>query len=151
MHSNLVFNILTYTDDESTYPKPLFGNYEYWNPLLEHFLKGTDTIEIHCWNDEIETISEIKTLFQNKLEIVKEENLTIIKGHKYPALSDYLMDNYLSKRGEFKWFTVNLNKDMVSIFHSGHWGTEFFVPNVLKSDVALIESVIPEETSLHQS
>ena len=45
MHSNLVFNILTYTDDESTYPKPLFGNYEYWNPLLEHFLKER-TIEI---------------------------------------------------------------------------------------------------------
>ena len=151
MQYNLAFNIPTYTDDESTFPKPLIGNYDYWTALFEHFLTSSDTIEIHCWNEEIETILEIKSLYQNELEIVIGENLTIIRGGKHPTLSDYLLNNYLNKIGEFKWFTVNLDKDMVSVFHSGHWGTEFFVPNTLKSDVALIKSLIPDETSFHQS
>ena len=151
MQYNLAFNIPTYTDDESTFPKPLIGNYVYWTALFEGFLTSSDTIEIHCWNEEIETISEIKSLYKNELEIVKGENLTIFRGRKHTNFSDYLLNNYLNKMGEFKWFTVNLDKDMVSVFHSGHWGTEFFVPNALKSDVALIKSVIPDETSLHHS
>ena len=94
---------------------------------------------------------EIKSLCKNEQEIVKGENLTIFRCQKQAPLSDYLLNNYLNKIGEFKWFTVNLDKDMVSAFHSGHWGTEFFVPNALKSDVALIKSLIPDETSFHQS
>lgn len=151
MQYNLAFNIPTYTDDESTFPKPLNGNYDYWTVLFEHFLTCSNTIEIHCWNEEIETISEIKSLCKNEQEIVKGENPTIFRCQKQPPLSDYLLNNYLNKIGEFKWFTVNLDKVMVSVFHSGHWGTEFFVPNALKSDVALIKSLIPDGTSFHQS
>lgn len=146
MQYNLAFNIPTYTDDDSTFPKPDIGNYDYWTALLEHFLTSSNTIEIHCWNEEIETISEIKSLYKNELGIVKEGNLTILSGQIHSTLSDYLLNNYLNKIGEFKWFTVNLVKDMVSVFHSGHWGKEFFVPNVLKRDVAFIMSVIPDET-----
>lgn len=151
MQFNLAFNIPNYTDDKSTFPKPLIGNYDYWTALFEHFLTSSDTIEIHCWNEEIETIEEIKALYKGELETVKGENLTIFRWRKNSLLSDYLLNNYTNKIGEFKWFTVNLDKDLVSAFHSGHWGTEFFVPNALKSDVALIKSVIPDETSFHQS
>ena len=151
MQYNVAFNIPTYTDDESTFPNPVIGNYYYWIVLFEHFLKSSDTIEIHCWNEEFETISEIKALYKNELKIVKGENITIFRWRKHPIVSDYLLNNYLNSLGEFKWFTVNLDKDMMSVFHSGHWGTEFYVPNALKSDVALIKSVIPRETSFHQS
>ena len=152
MQFNLAFNIPTYTDEKSTFPKPsLIGNYDYWTALFEHFLTSSDTIEIHCWNEETETIEEIKALYKDELETVKGENLTIFRWRKNSFLSDYLLNNYINKIGDFKWFTVNLDKDLVSVFHSGHWGTEFFVPNALKSDVALIKSVIPDEISFHQN
>ena len=150
MKNKLTFNIPTYTDDNSTFPKPVKKNYDYWIPLLEYFLTKSDRIEIHCWNEEIETIEEIKYLHKNDFEIVKEENITIFRGKKISILSGYLLNNNINKIGEFKWFTVNLEKGMVSVLHSGHWGTEFFVPNALEKDVEYIKSVTPTETIFHQ-
>lgn len=147
---NLAFNILTYTDYDSTFPKPANDNYDYWVALVGYFLAKSDTIEIHCWNEEIETIEEIQSLHINKVEMMKEENITLFKLKKKPALSDYLLNNNLNRMGELKWFTVNLNHGMVSVFHSGHWGTEFFVPNPMEEDIAFIKSVTPPETSFHQ-
>ncbi|WHY85923.1 hypothetical protein QNH39_25665 [Neobacillus novalis] len=150
MENNLVFNIPSYTDDNSAFPKPVHRNYDYWVPLINHFLAKSDTIEIHCWNEEIDTIEEIKSLHIGTFEMFKEENITIFKGKKTSTLSDYLMNNNMNIFGEFKWFTVNFDKGMVPVFHSGHWGTEFFVPNAMEKDIAIIKSVTPTETSFNQ-
>ena len=150
MQSNLVFNISTYSDDNSTFPKPEAGNYDYWVPLLEYFLAKTDIIEIHCWNEEIETIEEITSLCIENIEIIKEDNLTIFKGIKTSRLSEYILHSKLNKNSELKWFTVNLEVNQMSVFHSGHWGTEFYVPNVSNNDIAFIKSVTPPETDYHQ-
>lgn len=150
MQNNLAFNIPTYTEDHSAFPKPAIESYDYWIPLLEYFLTKSDAIEIHCWNEEIETIDEIKSLHKIEFEMIKEENITIFKGKITSALSDYLINNNRNKIGEFKWFTVNLNKGMESVFHSGHWGTEFFVPNAMEKDVTFIKIVTPIDTGFHQ-
>ncbi|RDU38750.1 hypothetical protein DRW41_04100 [Neobacillus piezotolerans] len=150
MQNNLAFNIPTYTQDNSTFPNPVNENYDYWGPIINCFLEKSDTIEIHCWNDEIDTIEEIGTLTLNTFEMVKEDNITIFKGKKTSVLSDYLLNNNTNNAGEFKWFTVNLHIGTVSVFHSGHWGTEFFVPNATEKDIAFIKSVVPIETSFHQ-
>lgn len=146
MKNNLAFNIPTYTENDSVFPKPENENYDYWVPLIKYFLAKSDTIEIHCLNEEIDTIEEIKKLRLNTLMVI-EENITVIKGRNSSILSNYLLENFINNSGEFKWFTVNLDKGIVPVFHSGHWGTEFFVPNAMEKDIEVIKSVTPTETS----
>lgn len=147
---NLSFFIPIYTEDSSIIAKPVKGNYDYWIPLLEYFLKKSNFIEIHCWNEEMEIIEQIKSLHKNELEVNQKENITIFKGRKSSILSDYLLNNYQNKIGEFKWFTVNLENGTEHVFHSGHWGTEFFVPNVMEEEIAFIKGITPIETSFYQ-
>lgn len=147
---NIAINIPTYTIDNDTFPIPLNGNYGYWVSLAETFLAKSNTIEIHCWNEENGIIEEITSLHKQAFQIVKEENLTIFKGNRTSILSKYLLNNFKSENGNFKWFTVNLIKDNESIFHSGHWDTEFFIPKLLEEEVRFIKSVIPDDTSLLQ-
>lgn len=101
-------------------------------------------VEVHCWNDEKETIEEIKSL-PNFYEC-KEVNLTIFQGNITSILSDYLTNEIADIDGRFKWFTVNLYKDKSPVFHSGHWGTEFFIQNVLEKDDEFIRRVTPPGT-----
>ena len=56
----------------------------------------------------------------------------------------------MNESGKFKWFTVNLATGSGPVFHSGHWGTEFFVPNATEEEIVLIKSVTPAETSFYQ-
>lgn len=150
LQSNINFNIHISTAHNSNFPRPVNENYDYWVPLLNYFLAKSDTIEVHCWNEETESIEEINSLHKEEIETVKKENLTIFKGKNKAALSDFLLYNTMNKNGEFKWFTVNLNKDLVSVFHSGHWATEFFVPNVTEKDIGFIKGIIPAETDFRQ-
>ncbi|WP_342543622.1 hypothetical protein MHH33_08930 [Paenisporosarcina sp. FSL H8-0542] len=150
MQNNLFFHIPFYTHDNSAFPKPVNGNYNYWVSLINYFLEKTDTIEIHCWDEEVDTIEEIKALPLSTFKMIKEENITIFKGNKTSNLSNYLLNHYTNNIEEFKWFTVNLDLGMVPMFHSGHWGTEFFVPNVTEKEIAVIKSVTPSETRFHQ-
>lgn len=153
VQNNLSFHIPTYSDDNSSHPKPVNDNYDYWVPLLNYFLAKSDTVEFHCWNEEVEIIEEIKSFQNGKIEVVKEENLTIFKGNNIFIFSDYLINHYninINKDRKFKWFTVNLNKGVESVFHSGHWGTEFFVPGVNEKDITFIKSVTPSKTIFHK-
>ena len=51
MNYRLYFAVPTFTFDEND-SFPMTDNYVYWIPLMEYFLKGSDTIEIHSWYDE---------------------------------------------------------------------------------------------------
>lgn len=146
-HYQIICSIPTYTTEDSAIRLPMCGNYDYWTALIQYLLPKADTIEIHCWNDERETIKDVDVLFKEKKY---EENLTIFRGENDAALTDYLLKAHLNRSGEFKWFTVNLDMNTSSVFHSGHWGTELFVPNATEKDIAFIKNVIPAETIINQ-
>ena len=149
MQNHIIFTIPSYLDYKLESPILERENYDYWAALFEYFLAKTDTIEIHCWNDENDTIEEIKSLILEKNEIRKEGELTIFQASNTPAFAEYLLKNNLNEQREIKWFTVNVNKDNVLVFHSGHWGTEFYVPNVMEDDLLYIKKVTPDETDTH--
>ncbi|EDL63492.1 hypothetical protein [Bacillus sp. SG-1] len=107
---NLYFLIPTYTEGDSTFPKPVSGDYKYWFSLISAFLKKSDTIEIHCWNEEIDTVEEIVSLKQG-FKKINEENLTIFKGKVTSIIIKFILNNYCNKQGELKWFTLNLYKN----------------------------------------
>lgn len=150
MKNNLSFEIPIYTVANSVLPKPISGNYDYWLPLLSIFLEKADSVEIHCWNEEANTIEEISSLFSNALTIRFDGDVSIFKGTKTSTLTDYIQKHHMNKKGEFKWFTVNLLKELTLMFHSGHWGTEFFVPAVSHKEIAFIKSVSPTGTNFYE-
>ncbi|MGM9926513.1 MAG: hypothetical protein ACI35P_01050 [Bacillus sp. (in: firmicutes)] len=149
MEHHLAFHIATYTEDDSTFPKPLNGNYNYWTALIKYYLSKADTVDIHCWNEEVETIEEIALLHKQTMNITYEENMTIFQGNVTSSLKEYLLYSNLNICGGLKWFAVHLDKGKESVFQSGHWGTEFFVPNVLEEEIAVIKKIVPDETEFH--
>jgi len=150
VQNNICIHIPSYSNEFiSSAVLPEIG-YDFWAPLLEYFLVKSDTIEIHFWNVEIDSIEEIKSLFKGNIEIRKEGELTIFKANITPSFSKYLLKSNLNKRSELKWFTLNLRKDKISVFHSGHWGTEFYVPNFTERDITFIKSVTPDGTYFNQ-
>lgn len=144
-----MFEIPIYTEADCSIPKPLVENYDYWIPLLEYFLAKSNTFDIHCWNDEKDTILEIVHKFNKKITIVKEENLTIMKGLMDAEVSSYLLSDITNKEDYLKWFTINLYLEKHQLFHSEHWGTEFFIPNIKPSEVHFIKKITPNHTKFH--
>ena len=52
MANSLHFTVPTYTEDDAF---PMAESDGFWVPLFSSFLKESDGIEIHCWNDEYVT------------------------------------------------------------------------------------------------
>ncbi|WP_449620734.1 hypothetical protein [Robertmurraya sp. Marseille-Q9965] len=142
-HYQIVCSLPTYSSENSSIRLPMCGNYDYWATLIQYFSPKANMVEIHCWNEEVETIKDVKSLFKEKMF---DGNLTIFRGENDSIITDYLLKEHLNRFGEFKWFTVNLDMDTSSVFHSGHWATELFVPNATETDIAFFKSVIPAET-----
>lgn len=150
MNENLWFGIPTHSYGDSYFPIPANENYHYWVHLMKHFLAQSDTIEIHCWNAETDTIGEMISSLNEFFLVTKEGELTIFKGNKTSSVTDYLLNNIENKDGELKWFSVFLKRNTGTFLSSEHWGTEFFAPNINEKDIAFIKSVMPPETNFHQ-
>ena len=146
----LYIGIPTYTDINLTFPKPEDDNYNYWIPLVNLFIDKADQIEINCWNKEIETIEEIKSLHKETLEMIIEGDLTVFKGNITAAIRDYLLHSNINKNKELKWFTVIFKKNQVALFRSEHWGTEFFATAVSEKEIKYLENITPSKTTFHQ-
>ncbi|MEK3994991.1 hypothetical protein MKY29_09545 [Psychrobacillus sp. FSL K6-2365] len=48
---------------------------------MKYFLSQSDTIEIHCWNEEEVVDEETKSMLKGSFETIVENNLTISKGN----------------------------------------------------------------------
>lgn len=150
MKYNSHFTIPTFTEDLDTFPIPENENYDYWVPLLSYFIEQSTSIEIHCWNDEKDVIKETTLLFNEPSKIVNERDITIIRGNKTYPISNYLLYENLKTNGKLKWFSIFLSRNNKTLFHSEHWGTEFFAPNLSEETIAYIKSITPVGTDFHQ-
>lgn len=150
MKYNLHFTIPTFTEDLDTFPTPENENYDYWVPLLSYFIKQSNIIEIHCWNDEKDVIKETTLLDKDSFKIVNGRDITVITGSITDYISHHLMYENLKTNGRLKWFSVFLSNNNTSLFHSEHWGTEFFAPHLSEENIAYIKSITPTGTDFHQ-
>ena len=146
----LYIEIATHTEINSTFPRPEDDNYNYWVPMVNLFIDKSDQIEIHCWNEEIETIEEINSSHKETLDMVIKGNLTVFKGNITSAIRHYLIHNNINKNRELKWFTVTFKKDQVALFRSEHWGTEFFATAVSEKEIEYLKNITPCKTTFHQ-
>jgi len=129
---------------------PYCDNYDYWVSLMTHYLSRSDMMEIHCWTEESEVIEELESILENSYEAVVESNITIFKVKTTPEVIHHLLTANIGKEGEIKWFSIFLSKNNKTVFHSEHWGKEFFAPDVNEEEIAFITSVMPKETNFHQ-
>jgi hypothetical protein len=132
------------------FPDPMPENQEYWVPLMKYFLEKSDTIDIHCWNEEKEVIKETKALFQEEPELPEDMELTIFRGILTDDISHHLLYNYIVETENIKWFSIFLSKGDTTMFHSEHWGTEFFAPNLSDEEISYITLVMPKDTNFNQ-
>ena len=132
------------------FPDPMPENQEYWVQLMRYFLEKSDTIDIHCWNEEKEVIKETKALFQDDPELPEDMELTIFRGILTDGISHHLLYNYIVETENIKWFSIFLSKGDTTMFHSEHWGTEFFAPNLSDEEISYITLVMPKDTNFNQ-
>lgn len=147
MNYRLYFSVPTFSLEDNGFP--MTDNYEYWIPLMEYFLKGSDTIEIYSWYDEKQVIEEISYFF-NLTKIPTEHKLSYYKGNLIPEIVEHILRNNVTNNGRLKWFSIFLSKDGQSIFNSEHWGTEFFAHTVNKNDISFLKSIMPKDTNFHK-
>lgn len=149
MRNNLHIQLDSYTIEESAFPWPECGDYLYWPPLISHFLKTANHIEIHCWNEEIDVTEELVMLFAASLEKDMKEKYTVFSGFLNAEIKKYLTENCTNVKGEFKWFSIFLSSDKNTEFHAEHWATEFFVPDISEAENLYVRKILPENTSFY--
>ncbi|WP_050180576.1 hypothetical protein [Domibacillus robiginosus] len=147
MKYQLHFTVPTFTEEFDVFPNP--DNYDYWVPLMRTFIEQSDTIEIHCWNDEKDIIKETNLLFKDSAEIIHGRDITIIKGSKTEDILNHLLYKNVKINGKLKWFSIFLSRNKVTLLHSEHWGTAFFAPNLSEEDIAFTKSVTPKKTNFN--
>lgn len=150
MKYQMHFSIPTITEDKDTFPIPENENYDYWVPLLSYFIEQSNSIEIHCWNEEKDVLEETTALFKDSFNIEKGRDMTVFKGSKTDFISNCLLHENVNSNGKLKWFSIFLSKDKSSVFHSEHWGTEFFAPKISEENIAYIKKIMPAGTDFHQ-
>lgn len=133
-----------------TVPIPENDDYTYWIYLMRYFLQKAEKIEIHCWNEEVEAIDEIKSGCADIVEIRKEENLTIFTLKHTDDIANFLLQNNINAEGRLKWFSIFLSSQEITLFHSEHWGIELFAPQVDGVEIQFIKSVTPSDTDFNQ-
>jgi hypothetical protein len=149
MHTNIAIFIPIHSLDDSRFPRPDKGNYDYWALLMGYFLMKSDTIEIHCWTDENEAINELYSLEIAGFELTESEleHIVEFKAVVTTEVMDIVLKHHVNQKGKLKWFTVNLDSESNSLFHSGHWGTELVAFQVNDVDIEYIKSVVPKGTT----
>ncbi|WP_238473772.1 hypothetical protein [Paenisporosarcina cavernae] len=129
---------------------PIPEDISFWMPLMQYFINKSNMIEIHCWYEEKEVIKEAISLFDYPSNYPNNYQPTIFRGELTENRIHTLLNYFLTENKEIKWFSIFLKKDAKTTFHSEHWGTEFFAPNVSEDDIAFIKSMLPKDTDFNQ-
>lgn len=150
LKTQLQFELTEFADELESYRIPATGNYEYWLLLMEYFLAKSDTVEIHCFNEEKEEIEELRSGLPGVFDASEKQGMTIFSSFLTPEITEFLLHRHVSKTSKLKWFSVFLSKGEQHIFSSEHWGTEFFVPDIAEEDLLFIKHVAPDGTHFNE-
>lgn len=63
----------------------VYEKIDYWVPLMKYFLLRSDTIEIHCWNEEKLIVEEVQSVLKG-FEKLRNTTLLYSKGKLHQTL-----------------------------------------------------------------
>ncbi|WP_341202469.1 hypothetical protein [Planomicrobium okeanokoites] len=142
---NMHFEITTYSESDNG--MHYAEDYSFWKRLIEHFLSGMDTFEIHCWEDEQAVVDEIIQQMKNVICRI-EGKVLIVKGEMTDKAKNFLLSNPLNAAGQLKWFSVFLYCNGNILFSSEHYGTEFTGSGLNVEQKEFFISTLPEDISV---
>lgn len=146
----LQFELTEFAAGHETDRVPASGNYDYWLLLMEYFLAKSDLFEIHCFDEETETIEELTSGLPGLFDINVKQGMTIFSGDLTLDIAEFLVSRHISRKKKLKWFSVFLSRGEQHVFSSEHWGTEFFVPDITEDDLLFIRHVAPVDAHFNQ-
>ncbi|MSU03444.1 hypothetical protein [Tissierella pigra] len=115
----------------------IFADYSWWVDLVKKFLNKADTFETRVWSEDGEAIeSGIK--YGKKID--NEETREIVfQGKVTNDFEIEVKENFLSKEGFVKWFTLNLYNGKKLLFSSQHYGDETLIFDLSEEGVDQIQ------------
>lgn len=124
-------------------------DYKYWFTLIEYFIKSANSLEIHLWNEEVETIKELRLKTDLKKISLERLNMVSFVGDINPKLINYILKESFNNHGEVKWFSIFLKNKGNLFFESSHWGSEINIENPNENEIKMIKSVLPKNATFH--
>lgn len=126
-----------------------FQNYKYWYFLIEYFINSADFIELHIWNDEVETIEELS--LKTNLEKINLSPMKMVcfQGDINKKIINFILQESLNQNGEIKWFSLFLKYNGNCFFESSHWGSEINIENPDKKEIKMIKNMMPQNAVFH--
>ena len=103
----------------------IWEDYSWWIDLINKSLKKADAFEMRLWPDDVEAI---ESGFKYGKKINNEETEEIVfQGKVTNDFEIEVQENFISREGYIKWFTLNLYHGEKLLFSSGHYGDETLV------------------------
>ncbi len=102
----------------------ILEDYSWWIDLAKKSLKKADTFEMRLWPDDVEAI---ESGLKYGTKINNEETEEIVFQGKVNDFEIEVQENFTSREGYIKWFTLNLYHGKKLLFSSGHYGDETLV------------------------
>lgn len=116
---------------------PIFADYSWWVDIVKKSLNKADTFEIKVWPYDEEAI-ESGRRYGEKID--NEETREIVfQGKVRNDFDMEVKENFLSKEGFIKWFTLNLYNGKKLLFSSQHYGDETLIFDLSEEEVEQIQ------------
>jgi len=139
-----IFNNMRLTPDGW----PIANNYDFWQPLVLHFLPYSDSLRIDCWIDDEYAINKI---LPHAKKIDRDSTPYMINF--WIDITDQVIEDIIlhpfDAEHKIAWFSLSFEKENNPIFSSAHYGTEFWASAVDKETLAFIQSSITEDFYIH--
>ncbi len=103
----------------------ILEDYSCWIDLVNKSLKKADTFEMRLWPDDVEAI-ESGLKYGTKINNEETEEI-VFQGKVTNDFEIEVQENFTSREGYIKWFTLNLYHGKKLLFSSGHYGDETLV------------------------
>lgn len=103
----------------------IYVDYSWWIGLVKNVLKKADTFEMRLWSDDVEAI-ESGLKYGTKINNKETEEI-VFQGKVTNDFEIEVQENFTSREGYIKWFTLNLYYGKKLLFSSGHYGDETLV------------------------
>ncbi len=115
----------------------IFEDYTWWIGLVKKVLKKAETFEMRLWSDDVEAI-ESGLKYGTKVNNKETEEI-VFQGKVTNDFEIEVQEDFMSREGCIKWFTLNLYRGEKLLFSSGHYGDETLVFDLSEDEAHRIQ------------
>ena len=116
-------------------------NNDWWNQIFTLLAQKCSRFRVHCWNDEIEEISQMKRF--GHVSTTAWKHGVIIEGQVSASFIDSITSVcFATQRNGYNIMTPFFIIELDDIFSSAHYGTEVFIKHLDTNTMQDIDSIL---------